>query len=146
MEAIRDRAMKQFSRLPPDGPGFADLVRRILERELPWIAWKLDSCPPFEKEPVDASGFVPKKRRREDVRGGGLPPSAPFNVLRWWANAARAGTRRPFAVQAGDGGRLDLGSDRLTALWNAAPDTDGFLRDPERYAPAYAERAVLRPG
>jgi len=35
-------------------------------------------------------------------------------------------------MQAGDSERLDLGSDRLTELWNAAPDTDGFLRDPER--------------
>ena len=74
LDGVRERVQKQLARLPPDGPAFAELVRHILEREHAWVAWKLESCPAFEKSAIDAAVFAPKKRRREDVRGRACAP------------------------------------------------------------------------
>jgi hypothetical protein len=45
------KAIDELRQTVPNGRGFADTVRVMLERERNWVRWKNDLCSPFDREP-----------------------------------------------------------------------------------------------
>jgi THO complex subunit 1 len=49
VESTTQRVYELLEETPPDGKGFAEYIRIVLEREVTWINWKNQGCPSFEK-------------------------------------------------------------------------------------------------
>ncbi|KAJ3111664.1 hypothetical protein HDU96_005478 [Phlyctochytrium bullatum] len=60
---IRSKSMKTLEAIPPFGKRFSNTLTTVITHEKNWIKWKTESCPPFEKEPVEFD--VRKKRKLE---------------------------------------------------------------------------------
>lgn len=56
---IRKRAFAILLNTPPNGEELTFFIRRLLEREHKWIMWKQQSCPDFERPPLDLTASRP---------------------------------------------------------------------------------------
>ncbi|PVG00892.1 hypothetical protein CPB86DRAFT_152194 [Serendipita vermifera] len=52
VKEMNGKVMLELRATSPDGRGFEEMIRVILDREQNWIKWKNLSCPPFQKGPV----------------------------------------------------------------------------------------------
>ena len=63
------RVVDMLRDIPPAGPAVTAAILASLNRELHWLQWKKDSCPPFEKQPAATApaAFVSRKRKTIEV-------------------------------------------------------------------------------
>ena len=72
---MEKRVQKLLEMTPPDGERFTSIVAHVLERERNWTLWKMDKCPPYEREPLPPIS-VDKKRKSVDSDNSSRPLKA----------------------------------------------------------------------
>ncbi|EIN12840.1 hypothetical protein PUNSTDRAFT_97766 [Punctularia strigosozonata HHB-11173 SS5] len=122
------KAIDELRQTAPNGRGFSDTVRVILERERNWVRWKNELCAPFDREPwaqeiEEETEDDSKERKRRRV---GL-------------EEATAGARKKMQEDPPEWPHA-LGSEALTEIWEMGyRDLDDLQRpfhpdDPKVYA------------
>ncbi|EPS68583.1 hypothetical protein M569_06184, partial [Genlisea aurea] len=59
-----EQVKKLLEMTPPRGKEFLHGIGHVLERERNWVWWKRDSCPPFEKQPLERKVAQDGARKR----------------------------------------------------------------------------------
>ncbi|KAG7296249.1 hypothetical protein JYU34_021364 [Plutella xylostella] len=88
---------------PPDGKTFAECVKSILKREEHWNNWKNDGCPEFQKpKPAVAAAATAEDDTRRTRK--------------------RRRLLGDIVKEYEDSGKIYMGNNELTKLWNLCPD------------------------
>ncbi|GJJ11787.1 hypothetical protein Clacol_006025 [Clathrus columnatus] len=76
------RVVEEIRATTPGGKSIAETVCAILEREKNWIRWKNDTCPPFDKEPLQPLLEEQTRGKRQKM----MEPQPPWRY-RWGTEA-----------------------------------------------------------
>ncbi|KAH8122230.1 THO complex subunit 1 transcription elongation factor-domain-containing protein [Trichoderma asperelloides] len=52
------KVISDYLKQGADGPYFFRMVETVLARDKNWVFWKMASCPPIQRDPVSAQGFL----------------------------------------------------------------------------------------
>lgn len=64
-----------------DGPYFFRMVETVLARDKNWVFWKMASCPPIQRDPVSAQGFVEAKEAAQRMATSKRLRPNPLNAV-----------------------------------------------------------------
>lgn len=64
-----------------DGPYFFRMVETVLARDKNWVFWKMASCPPIQRGPVSAQGFVEAKEAAQRMATSKRLRPNPLNAV-----------------------------------------------------------------
>lgn len=88
-----EEVYRLIAETPPNGTEFTVYIKRMLQSEESWIAWKNDGCPLYEKAPLSDQDLAPYSQREH------------------------LGDKVGNSSQ-----KIDMGSAELSRLWNLCPD------------------------
>lgn len=73
--------ISDYLRQGADGPYFFRMVETVLARDKNWVFWKMASCPPIQRDPVSAKGFVEAKEAAQRMATSKRLRPNPLNAV-----------------------------------------------------------------
>ncbi|KAL7918123.1 THO complex subunit 1 transcription elongation factor domain-containing protein [Trichoderma austrokoningii] len=75
------KVISDYLRQGADGPYFFRMVETVLARDKNWVFWKMASCPPIQRDPVSAQGFVEAKEAAQRMATSKRLRPNPLNAV-----------------------------------------------------------------
>ncbi|EHK47272.1 uncharacterized protein TrAtP1_010066 [Trichoderma atroviride] len=75
------KVISDYLKQGADGPYFFRMVETVLARDKNWVFWKMASCPPIQRDPVSAQGFVEAKEAAQRMATSKRLRPNPLNAV-----------------------------------------------------------------